>query len=391
MEFRSRPAGGMSPGTDPPALRLITAAVVVGLVASGVALASGWSPLTSGAQASRPLTGRVPANGQAQAAGVRLLGQAAQACRSLPYRGIEMAWWGPAGDTSVVEVWHRPGGQALTQAPGTQALTHAPRPLTGWAVRPHESAPLPGSGGPHLDEAGVLGMSPQLVSLLAANYLVTVTGRGQVAGRPARIVAVRRPGGSLAAWFWLDAATSLPLRKQMFDARAHLLSSVTFAQGNIGRGAVGGEPAPTARPWRTALAPRQLARLRASGWPLPGPLPGNLTLIAAKETNSPSGPVVDLDYSDGLSVVSIFVQRGYLPDRLGGWSQVALEGHKVYANDPDELCFAWSARGFVYTLIAAAPRQTVGQVVVALPHDDDRGWLSRMRHGLHRLMSWFMP
>ena len=39
MEFRSRPAGGMSPGTDPPALRLITVAVVVGLVASGVALA----------------------------------------------------------------------------------------------------------------------------------------------------------------------------------------------------------------------------------------------------------------------------------------------------------------------------------------------------------------
>jgi sigma-E factor negative regulatory protein RseB len=391
MEFRSWSAGGMSPGTDPSALRLITTAVVVGLVASGVALASGRSLLTSAAQAQRPLAGRPPANGQTQAAGVRLLGQAAQACRSLPYRGIEMAWWGPGGEASVVEVWHQPGGQALTQPPGTQAVTHAPGSLTGWAVRLHEPVPLTGSGGPNLDEAGVLGMSPQLVSLLAANYLVTVTGRGQVAGRPARIVAVRRPGGSLAAWFWLDAATSLPLRKQMFDARAHLLSSVTFAQVNIGRGAVGGEPAPTARPWRTALAPRQLARLRASGWPLPGPLPGNLTLIAAKETNSPSGPVVDLDYSDGLSVVSIFVQRGYLPDRLGGWSQVALEGHKVYANDPDELCFAWSARGFVYTLIAAAPRQTVGQVVVALPHDDDRGWLSRMRHGLHRLMSWFMP
>jgi hypothetical protein len=33
----------------------------------------------------------------------------------------------------------------------------------------------------------------------------------------------------------------------------------------------------------------------------------------------------------------------------------------------------------------------VGQVVVALPHDDGPGWLSRMRHGLHRLLSWFLP
>jgi sigma-E factor negative regulatory protein RseB len=229
------------------------------------------------------------------------------------------------------------------------------------------------------------------VSLLAANYVVTVAGRGQVAGRPARVVTVRRPGGGVAAWFWLDSATSLPLRKEMFDARARLISSVTFAEVNIGRGAVSREPVPTARAWRTTLAPGQLARLRASGWPLPGPLPADLTLIAAKESTTSAGPVVDLDYSDGLSVVSIFVQRGYLPARLRGWSQVALAGHKVYANDPDDLCFAWSARGFVYTLIAAAPQQTVGQVVVALPHDDDPGWLAQLKHGLHRLLVWVGP
>ena len=41
MEFRSWPAGSMPPGTDPAALRVITTAVLVGLVASGVALASG--------------------------------------------------------------------------------------------------------------------------------------------------------------------------------------------------------------------------------------------------------------------------------------------------------------------------------------------------------------
>jgi len=383
MELRSFPASGMSPGTDPAALRLITTAVVVGLVMSGVALASGWGVVAGGPAPQAPAAG--PPS-PAQAAGLKLLSQAAEACRSIPYQGVEMAWWGPGGgDTSVVDVWHQPDGQALTRAP---EVAGAP---VAWPDQTHRPFTSPGSGGLNLDEGGVLGMSARLVSLLAANYVVTVAGRGQVAGRPARIVTVRRPGGGPAAWFWLDSATSLPLRREMFDARAHLISDVAFAEVTIGRGAVSGEPAGAERAWHTTLAPSQLARLRAQGWPLPGPLPGNLTLISAKESGTPAGPVVDLDYSDGLSVVSVFVQRGYLPPTISGWSQVALQGHRVYANDPDDLCFAWSAGGFVYTLIAAAPQQMVGQVVVALPHDDDPGWLSRMKHGLHRLLSWLLP
>src|SRR5947207_2996872 len=58
MEFRSGPAGSLSPGTDPAALRVITTAVLVGLVASGVALASGLGLLPGGPAAPRPLAGR---------------------------------------------------------------------------------------------------------------------------------------------------------------------------------------------------------------------------------------------------------------------------------------------------------------------------------------------
>jgi len=386
MTLRSRPATvTLTPGSDPAALRLITTAVVVGLVLTGLALTS-WRGLAgTGGNAGPEAVDLARSAGHpsaAQAAGLRLLSEAAAACHSISYQGVELAWWGPGGDTSLVDVWHQPGRQEVMQAP------------TGpmeWPARPRWPVPLAGASHPDLAAVTVLGMTHQLVALLGAHYLVAVTGRGSVAGRPARIVTVRRWSGRLAAWFWLDSSTGLPLRKEMFDAQAHMISNVAFTELSLGPGAAAGEPSAGARPWRTTLAAAQLGRLRSAGWPLPGPALGELALISARENGTPAGPVVDLDYSDGLSVVSVFVQRGHLPATLGGWSQIALAGHRVYANDPDNLSFSWSARGYVYTLIAAAPRDMVGQVVAALPHDGEPGVLGRLARGLHRLLSWLTP
>jgi sigma-E factor negative regulatory protein RseB len=371
------------------ALRLISVAVLAGLLMTGAALAArdGLAPGRA-ARPSRaaavPLPAAVGSLRLGQAAGLRLLSQAAQACHSVSYQGVEVAWWGAGGGTSAaVDVWHQGGGEALTRS--AVAAVELPG-------QTRQSALFASGAAPNMDGAGVLDMSSRLVSLLAANYALAVTGRGQVADRPARMVTVHRRDGSLAAWFWLDSTTNLPLRREMFDSRARMISDVAFSDVLIGDGAAAGVPGPAARPWRTTLTSVQLTGLRRRGWPLPVILPGGLSLLGARQTSTGSGPVIDLDYSDGLAVVSVFVQRGHLPARLGGWSQVALEGHRVYTGDRDDLSFAWSARGFVYTVIAAAPRQTVGQVVSALPHDDPApGLFTRMRHGLDRLLAWLTP
>ena len=120
-------------------------------------------------------------------------------------------------------------------------------------------------------------------------------------------------------------------------------------------------------------------------------LPGQLTLVRATETGAQSDVVVDLAYSDGLSVISLFVQRGHLPAQLNGWSEVALRGDRVYASGRDQRSVAWSARGFVFTLIADAPDQTLDQVVGVLPHNGGPGFFGRMGHGLSRLVSWLDP
>jgi sigma-E factor negative regulatory protein RseB len=237
----------------------------------------------------------------------------------------------------------------------------------------------------------MLGMSQRLAVLLAANYRLAVSGSGRSGGRPARVVTLSRDDGSLAARFWLDKATALPLRREMFDSRGRTVSDVSLGHLSIGRRAVAAMPDAGAKPWGDTLTQAQLARLRASGWPLPGPLPGRFTLLGAREDTSADEPIVDLAYSDGLSVISVFVQPGHLPARLRGWSRVALRGCQVYAEDADDRSVAWTARGFVYTLVAAAPPQTIGQVVAGLPHDGHTGVLARIGRGLHKLLSWMSP
>ena len=176
-------------------------------------------------------------------------------------------------------------------------------------------------------------------------------------------------------------------RSEMFDGQGHVVSVASFMALTVGTGAAGAPVATVPRQWVTARP----ARLRAEGWPLPGPLPGGLALLSARVGSTATGPVVDLDYSDGLSLVSVFLQRGHLTSWPAGWWRTTLGGSAVYADDSDGQMFVWPAQGFVYTLVAAAPPQTVARAVAALPHNSSPGLLGRVGHGLRRLLSWLIP
>ena len=312
MDTRSRPAvGATCPGSDPAALRVITVAVLAGLVVSGIVVISRHSAASLGhagaqamAQPSAPSGLPRSQAGQAGPPTLRLLSQAARACRTMTYQGEEVLGdWGQAGPaTSVVEIWHAPGGVTLAHA--VPAAPH-------WSGEaPHIVAPASYLGGQALLGSVMLGMSPRLAALLSANYQMAAVGWGQVAGRMARVITARRDG-RLAARFWLDKVTMLPLRRETFDRRGHIVSAASFMALTVG-GSAARTPAGTIpRQWVTARP----ARLRAAGWPLPGPLPDDLALVGARKGSTATGPVVDLDYSDGLSLVSVFLQRGHLRSR----------------------------------------------------------------------------
>ena len=362
--------------------RMAGLAAVLGLLGSGVA-GMALADVQPGSVAVRhpgaggPLRLAGPAAAMAPVVvGFRLLQQAAVACQGTSYRGEQvMLWWGPGqASTSIVEVWHQPGRMTLVRASDTDPETTAPGGIAD-------------DQGPD----GTLGLSGRLLVLLQSNYQVAYAGRGSVAGRPALVVEVRRPGGALAARFWLDALTKLPLRREMFAANEQMTSEAAFTTLKLGARGLDGMPAAAAAPWAAQLDRARLAALRAQGWPLPGQLPGNLALFAASQTSARSGPVIDLSYSDGLVVVSLFVQRGELARAMPGWHQVTLGGRTVYSDDPDRRSLAWSAGGFVYTLIGDAPATTVSRVVTTLPHTTRLGFWARMARGFRRLASWLNP
>jgi sigma-E factor negative regulatory protein RseB len=202
-------------------------------------------------------------------------------------------------------------------------------------------------------------------------------------------VEVWRADGSLAAQFWLDQATDLPLQRQVFTdsaslESAHVISLDSFNEVQFGVPEQMPALVPaTAEP--SAMAPRVLLALNGHGWMVKPAMPGGLTLFSGGETHTSSGPVLDLAYSDGLFVVSVFEQRGKLASNLAGWQKIKLNGQVVYAAEPDEPSLTWAGRDLVYTLIADAPAQTVDAAVGALPHDEPPGFWKRLSHGFARL------
>jgi sigma-E factor negative regulatory protein RseB len=186
----------------------------------------------------------------------------------------------------------------------------------------------------------------------------------------------------------------VPLRRDVYDTSAQLVSEDAFVQVQFGAlaappGAAGTVSAPARSAWSTVAVPASLlVGLNGQGWRLPPALSGGLSLYAAAQSKTGAGEVVDLGYSDGLSVISLFVQRGTLAPKMVGWQPVSLNGHLVYVAGHS---ITWTGRGLVYTLIADAPPHTVQEVVASLPQNTSPGFLVRIGRGFHRLAALVNP
>src|SRR5690348_9311093 len=395
---------------------LLAAALAVAV--PGILVSACSTQASSGTGPGRAATaGRVAASPRRPSAtrAVRLLAQAAQAAIGTSYQGQEVVtrWTGGSGSVLVSDIWHVSGGKTVTRTLDTGASLSS---------QPYQSSDNDGQA-----PEGVFGVTAPLLQLLEQHYAVAYAGVGSADSRTAEVVEAWRSDGSIAARFWLDDATKLPLEREVFDTAAHVIGQDVFidvsftAAGGLGgvppQGGSGGMGPPGRRdsrapgaspqqaaaksasarvsasppgPWTDPFSRRQLLALRDGGWQVPAELPGGLSLFTGAKTRAETGAVLDLGYSDGLSMVSVFEQRGKLPATLPGWRKTKAGGHVVFAL-PDQRLLTWAGHGMVFTMVADAPSQTVDAAVGALPHDGPAGFWKRMSRGMVRVASWVNP
>ncbi|HEV2889505.1 MAG TPA: sigma-E factor regulatory protein RseB domain-containing protein [Frankiaceae bacterium] len=312
-----------------------------------------------------------------------LLERAGRAAQDLTYRGTQMvSYWSPNGSTSaVVDVSHVAGQGLLVRV--------RPTPQSpGGAVYDDESGGLP----------DVVGFANGTLTLLSKHYEIAVEGSGEVAGRLATVVAVRRPSTSPTARYWIDRETSLPLRREVLDGEGRTVRESAFLDLVVGTASspressmdgVRAMPVADGQP----LAFPDVALMRSDGWHVPEGLASGLELFDARMTGDGDAQVLQLTYSDGVSSVSVFQQRGRLADgSVDGWREEQVAGADVHVQGAFPQRVVWAGDGYVFTVVAECPAQTLADLVGALPHGNPGpGIGSRLGNGIARVGSWFNP
>ncbi|WP_017570824.1 hypothetical protein [Nocardiopsis halotolerans] len=322
--------------------------------------------------AAHPHATAVPAEGRDD--GMSVLRRAAAAEDEVAYSGVREVT-GPEGTEGRrlnVRVVNRPG-EGLAMAPvGDEDSTLVISP-----------------------SSALESLDDRLLRMLRDTYDVSGAGTAVLEGRETLLVEAERADGTVAGRFWVDTATGLLLGRTVYEADGEpalsvRLTGLELEVGDWPEGESGDSP------WGDTLTVGERDGLRDEGWPLPEYLDWNLRLVDARSTEYAGHRVVHAVYSDGLSQVSVFTQRGkldtehsptlrngYVGTGAGGGSVTTQHG-TIFGGDAGQYQSMWQANGFVYTVLADAPAGLASSAVTALPGPGSGFW-ARVHRGLSRL------
>jgi sigma-E factor negative regulatory protein RseB len=235
-----------------------------------------------------------------------------QAGRSLDYEGSFVYQHGDQMES--LRIVHKTGAGGVRER--LVSLNGAPREIirTDSEVRcylPDENAALIEHR--RADNRNFPALLPDSLTLLKGSYLIRAGKEGRVAGRKAVSVHIKpRDAYRYGYQLWADEASGLLLKASLLDERGRVVEQYMFTQVSIGKAIPESELEPQ-------YPAKGIVWQRADGEPLAlstgqwvaARLPAGFTLSARMMRKLPARkqPVEHLVYSDGLAVVSVFVEK----------------------------------------------------------------------------------
>jgi sigma-E factor negative regulatory protein RseB len=347
---------------------------------AGLGTAGALASVVAAPATANPLPEMRPPAAESDPRAVLLLAEASRAARTTGYSGTQYvsAWGDGAAASVVVHIDHAPGrGTVIRVQPSAVGVGG----MIYEADRPGPPVPI--------DSLAVPAVERGPLDLLRHNYQLTLGGHRKGADE----VVARRPNGTIAARFWINRSHQLTVRREIYDIDGTLVRATAYVDLAVGNPEM---PMATAAPTRTSeelLDAAVVRDLRKQGWVIPPQLPEGMVLVDVRRQNAEDATVLHLSYTDGLSTVSVFAQRGRLETKhLDNWRRARMGGRVFVHDDGLARHVTWSGRGRVYTVVADAPPRALSALVTRLPHGEKhRGLWGRFEHGLARLGSWLDP
>lgn len=241
--------------------------------------------------------------------------------------------------------------------------------------------------------SSVAGLDTQCLDALIAAYDVTMGPSRQIDGRRTTVVDASEHG-HLRARFWIDDETGLLVRRALYLGGQLVRWSGYTSFHTLRGAAMSNLPAAVSGPPATRLPRTVTSALDDKGWTYPGRLLHDFRLVGVQEVDTSTG-VLHADYTDGVSTISLFEQRGSLdPSDLQTFAEESYGGSPVYVQAGLPLIASWQSGDTVFTVVTDLPQQLAGRLIARFPHrsrSTSTGLRDRIEHGLGALISAVRP
>lgn len=190
------------------------------------------------------------------------------------------------------------------------------------------------------DSKGFPNLIPKSLAMLDRNYDIRLGKAGRVANRKAQSVIIKPKDGYRYGYhLWADIETGLLLKAYLIDHPGSIIEQFVFTQVNIGANIPDSDLEPQNKGknyvWHREPMPDDKPPPGPTKWTAKNlPRGYSLSTRMLRKLTNHGLPAEQLVFSDGLSVVSVFIERVDAPDGnasgYGGLNGLAAKG-AVYA------------------------------------------------------------